>query len=68
MSKEESDILTVEKSHAQLLYWLEAALDWIDSVPQDTVLPVMPGFCRDYLDVDLYDAKMLQKTIENNLT
>lgn len=26
---------------------LEAALGWIDSVPSDTVLPMMPGFDRD---------------------
>lgn len=26
---------------------LRAALDWIDAVPQDTVLPAMPGFDRD---------------------
>lgn len=26
---------------------LRAALDWIDAVPSDTVLPTMPGFDRD---------------------
>ena len=26
---------------------LQDALDWIDAVPSDTILPVMPGFDRD---------------------
>lgn len=29
---------------------LSAALDWIDAVPDDTVLPAMPGFDRDWVD------------------
>lgn len=35
---------------------LQAALDWIDAVPQDTVLPVMPGFDRDYVNGVLHDC------------
>lgn len=31
----------------QLLSALVAALEWIDAVPSDTVLPAMPGFDRD---------------------
>lgn len=27
-----------------------SALDWIDSVPQDTKLPTMPGFDRDWAE------------------
>jgi hypothetical protein len=29
---------------------LQASLQWIDSVPSDTLLPTMPGFDRDYVD------------------
>lgn len=34
----------------ELLYWLQAALEWIDAVPSDTPLPAMPGFDRDVVD------------------
>lgn len=34
---------------------LRAALEWIDAVPQDTVLPAMPGFDRDWVDGLIYD-------------
>lgn len=33
----------------ELLEALEAALEWIDAVPADTVLPAMPGFDRDWV-------------------
>lgn len=36
---------------------LEAALEWIDAVPQDTELPTMPGFDRDWVDNILKQAK-----------
>src|SRR5690606_22041966 len=39
-----------ETREAELVEALRAALDWIDAVPQDTVLPVMPGFDRDWVD------------------
>lgn len=29
---------------------LEAALEWIDAVPKDIVLPAMPGFDRDHVE------------------
>lgn len=29
---------------------LRWALDWIDAVPEDTTLPAMPGFDRDYVN------------------
>ena len=29
---------------------LRAALDWIDAVPKDVVLPTMPGFDRDEVE------------------
>ncbi|HGW1305894.1 TPA: hypothetical protein ACNMRY_005322 [Klebsiella pneumoniae] len=35
------------KINEQLLSALLAALEWIDAVPSDTVLPAMPGFDRD---------------------
>jgi len=34
----------------ELLDCLDMALDWIDAVPKDLVLPVMPGFDRDYVE------------------
>lgn len=34
----------------ELLDALEATLEWIDAVPQETVLPVMPGFDRDWVN------------------
>lgn len=38
---------------------LDAALDWIDTVPSDTMLPTMPGFDRDDIDSLLSEAKAL---------
>jgi hypothetical protein len=29
---------------------IETMKGWIDSVPKDTILPVMPGFDRDWVD------------------
>jgi len=29
---------------------LGLTLEWIDTVPQDTILPTMPGFDRDWVD------------------
>jgi len=34
----------------ELLEALQAALAWIDTVPQDAQLPTMPGFDRDWVD------------------
>jgi len=41
----------------ELLELAEAALEWIDSVPQDTELPAMPGFDRDWAENVLAKAK-----------
>lgn len=41
----------------ELLDALEAALEWIDAVPQETVLPVMPGFDRDWVNGLVHDVK-----------
>lgn len=41
----------------ELLEALEAALEWIDAVPADTVLPAMPGFDRDWADAIVEEAK-----------
>lgn len=35
---------------------LRAALEWIDAVPSETVLPAMPGFDRDEVDSNLAAA------------
>ena len=34
----------------ELLEVLQAAMEWIDAVPQDVQLPTMPGFDRDWVD------------------
>ena len=41
----------------ELLDALEAALEWIDAVPQETVLPVMPGFDRDWVNGLVHDVR-----------
>lgn len=33
-----------------LLEALQAAMDYIDAIPKDIVLPAMPGFDRDWVD------------------
>lgn len=33
--------------NSELLEALQMALEWIDAVPSDTLLPAMPGFDRD---------------------
>ena len=38
---------------------LIAALEWIDAVPSETVLPTMPGFDRDRVD------QLLTASLEN---
>ena len=38
------------KRELDLVDALRATLEWIDAVPQDTVLPAMPGFDRDWVD------------------
>jgi hypothetical protein len=40
-------LLEQEESLKQALRW---ALDWIDAVPDDVMLPGMPGFDRDYVN------------------
>lgn len=38
----------VEPVQSELLEVVLAMRDWIDAVPQDTQLPAMPGFSRDW--------------------
>ncbi|WP_075881479.1 hypothetical protein [Vreelandella massiliensis] len=40
----------------QLIELAKAQQEWIDAVPQDVVLPTMPGFDRDWADRVLSDA------------
>jgi hypothetical protein len=40
-------LLEQEESLKQALRW---ALEWIDAVPDDVMLPGMPGFDRDYVN------------------
>lgn len=41
----------------ELLEVAEALLEWIDSVPEDTVLPTMPGCDREWIDSVIAKAK-----------
>ena len=50
-------IVRAVNTHKQLLEALEAALRWIDAVPKETALPVMPGFDRDWVDAAIAAAK-----------
>lgn len=43
-----------------LLEALVAALEWIDAVPSDTLLPVMPGFDRDEVNELIVTARHQQ--------
>lgn len=45
------------KTNEQLLSALVAALEWIDAVPSDTVLPAMPGFDRDEVNDLIANAR-----------
>ena len=40
-------IVKAVNSHERLVEALIRAIEWIDAVPDETVLPAMPGFDRD---------------------
>jgi len=48
---------TIMKSTEKLIGITEALLEWIDAVPVDMELPVMPGIDRDYVEETIADAK-----------
>ena len=50
----------------RLLESLQNALEWIDNVPSNTVLPVMPGFDRDDVDNLIIETKEYLKTKGGN--
>ncbi|WP_373203398.1 hypothetical protein [Citrobacter amalonaticus] len=39
-----------EYVNESLIEALQAAMDYIDAIPKDVVLPAMPGFDRDWVD------------------
>lgn len=51
---EDAGLLKKMSCKASALEALYATLAWIDAVPQDTELPVMPGFDRDWVDGVVY--------------
>ena len=51
-----------KKDIKELLWALEATLKWIDAVPLNTVLPVMPGFDRDEVEIIIERAKCIVST------
>lgn len=52
-------IVRAVNNHDALIGTLEAALEWIDAVPKDTPLPVMPGFDRDWANTLLARSRGL---------
>ena len=44
---EYDDYASLDSIKNELLEALQMALEWIDAVPSDTLLPAMPGFDRD---------------------
>jgi hypothetical protein len=50
-------IVRAVNAHDDLLSALAAALEWIDAVPPETVLPTMPGFDRDDVNALLDNLK-----------
>jgi len=45
-----NDFNKLVQENKKLRECLSWALEWIDAVPDDTILPTMPGFDRDYVD------------------
>lgn len=43
-------IRELESENTELRKALGFALEWIDAVPHDTILPTMPGFDRDWVE------------------
>lgn len=52
----ESIPLAKQKPQSDVVKALRRALEWIDAVPDDVVLPAMPGFDRDWVDETLRTA------------
>jgi hypothetical protein len=47
LTRERDDALTRVEELKEIA---KCAIDWIDAVPSETPLPVMPGFDRDWFD------------------
>jgi len=45
----------------ELLEVTKAAFEWIDNVPDETVLPTMPGFDRDWANEVIGEAEKILK-------
>lgn len=54
-----NDFNKLNEENKKLRECLSWALEWIDAVPDDTILPTMPGFDRDYVN------NILMSTEEN---
>lgn len=57
MENRDDLIINTFEDVSNLIESLEATLQWIDAVPDDTPLPVMPGFDRDWVNNILTKAK-----------
>ena len=53
------EMLLIEKLNS-LREVVEAMREWIDAVPNDAVLPAMPGFDRDWAD-DVINQSLLKQ-------
>lgn len=62
MLQEFSKIL---KTFNELLEVSTALLEWIDAVPDETVLPTMPGADRDWVDSVFYRSKLIADSKPN---
>lgn len=47
---DEELVYTLEEKVEELQNALRALLEWIDNVPQEVVLPSMPGVDRDWIE------------------
>jgi hypothetical protein len=52
-----TELQKMRRQRDELLEALEAALEWIDAIPNDFQLPAMPGFDRDWVDSIIAKAK-----------
>lgn len=50
-------IVRAVNSHADLITAVKSLIEWIDSVPEETILPAMPGIDRDWLETILDKAQ-----------
>jgi len=58
MAVDYEDYKKLQANSDALLSDLRAALEWIDAVPKNIVLPTMPGFDRDLVEEHIAKAEV----------